>query len=69
MTTTRKQYSSKFKARVAIEAIRGEKTLSPLGRSRSVEPSVVGVCVLSFRFQRGLTGDSGRRHPDLGWQE
>jgi hypothetical protein len=28
MTTTRKQYSPKFKARVAIEAIRGEKTLN-----------------------------------------
>jgi transposase-like protein len=28
MTTTRKQYSPKFKARVATEAIRGEKTLS-----------------------------------------
>jgi transposase-like protein len=31
MTTTRKQYSPAFKARVAIEAIRGEKTLSQLG--------------------------------------
>ena len=28
MTTTRKQYSPKFKARVAVEAIRGERTLS-----------------------------------------
>ena len=31
MTTTRKQYSPKFKARVAVEAIRGERTLSQLG--------------------------------------
>ena len=31
MTTTRKQYSAKFKARVAVEAIRGEKTLNQLG--------------------------------------
>ncbi|MBK5293393.1 MAG: IS3 family transposase [Acidobacteriia bacterium] len=31
MTTTRKQYSPKFKARVAAEAIRGERTLSQLG--------------------------------------
>ena len=29
--TTRKQYSPKYKARVAIEAIRGEKTLNQLG--------------------------------------
>ena len=38
MTTTRKQYSPVFKARVAIEAIRGEKTLSQLGSQFKVHP-------------------------------
>jgi transposase-like protein len=38
MTTTRKQYSPKFKARVAIEAIRGEKTLNQLGSQFRVHP-------------------------------
>lgn len=38
MTTARKQYSPKFKARVAIEAIRGEKTLSQLGSQFKVHP-------------------------------
>ena len=38
MTTTRKQYSPKFKSRVAIEAIRGEKTLSQLGSQFKVHP-------------------------------
>jgi transposase-like protein len=38
MTTTRKQYSAKFKARVAIEAIRGEKTLNQLGSHYGVHP-------------------------------
>ena len=37
MTTTRKQYNP-FKARVAIEAIRGEKTLSQLGSQFKVHP-------------------------------
>jgi transposase-like protein len=36
--TTRKQYSAAFKARVAIEAIRGEKTLSQLGSQLKVHP-------------------------------
>ena len=38
MTTTRKQYSPRFKARVAIEAIRGDKTLSQLGSRFKVHP-------------------------------
>jgi transposase len=38
MTTARKQYSPKFKARVAVEAIRGEKTLSQLGSQFGVHP-------------------------------
>lgn len=36
--TTRRQYSPKFKARVAMEAIRGEKTLSQLGSQFKVHP-------------------------------
>ena len=38
MTASRKQYSAAFKARVAIEAIRGEKTLSQLGSQFKVHP-------------------------------
>src|SRR5262245_48320480 len=38
MTTTRKQYSPKFKARVAIEAIRGERTLNQLATQFRVYP-------------------------------
>jgi putative transposase len=38
MTTTRKQYSANFKARVALEAIRGEKTLSQVGSQFKVHP-------------------------------
>jgi transposase len=38
MTTTRKTYSPKFKARVAMEALRGERTLSQLGAQFKVHP-------------------------------
>jgi len=42
MTTTRKQYSSKFKARVAMEAIRGERTLNQLASQFHVHPVQIG---------------------------
>src|ERR1035437_2385426 len=38
MTTTRKQHSPQFKARVVIEAIRGQRTLSQLGSQFKVHP-------------------------------
>ena len=38
MTATRKQHSPKFKAQVALEAIRGEKTLSQLGSQFKLHP-------------------------------
>ena len=43
MTTTRKQYSPKFKAKVAVEAIRGERTLTQLASQFHVHPMQVGL--------------------------
>ena len=42
MTTTRKQYSPNFKAKVAVEALRGEKTLSQLASQFHVHPVQIG---------------------------
>jgi putative transposase len=42
MTTTRKQYSPKFKTKVAVEAIRGERTLSQLASQYHVHPVQIG---------------------------
>lgn len=38
MPTTRKHYSGQFKAKVALEAIRGEKTLNALAAQYGVHP-------------------------------
>mgnify|MGYP005818030891 CR=1 FL=1 len=40
--TTRKKYSPKFKAKVAVEAIRGERTLSQLASQYRVHPVQIG---------------------------
>jgi transposase-like protein len=42
MATTRKQYSPRFKAKVALEAIRGERTLSQLATQFHVHPVQIG---------------------------
>ncbi|MCC6487133.1 MAG: transposase [Candidatus Hydrogenedentes bacterium] len=42
MTTTRKQYSPKFKAKVAVEAFRGKRTLSQLASQYHVHPVQIG---------------------------
>jgi len=42
MATTRKQYSPKFKAKVAVEAIRGERPLGQLASQFHVHPVQIG---------------------------
>ena len=61
MTTTRKQYSPKFKARVAIEAIRGEKTLSQLGSQFKVHPIQIAKCRKSALEQLPALSVDGRK--------
>ena len=39
---SRKRYDSQFKARVAVEAIQGHRTLSEIGSSYGVDPNQVG---------------------------
>jgi transposase len=54
MKTTRKRYSSDFKAKVALEAIRGEMTLSELGAKHGIHPTVIGGW--KRRATEGLAG-------------
>jgi transposase len=39
--TTRKRYSAEFKAKVALEAIRGELTISQLGAKHGVHQTMI----------------------------
>lgn len=41
MSNKRKQYSPEFKAKVALSAIRGEKTVSELASQYEIHPTVV----------------------------
>jgi transposase len=40
---TRKRYSSEFKARVALEAIKGEQTLAELGGKHGVHQTMIAA--------------------------
>jgi putative transposase len=61
MTATRKHYSSKFKARVAVEAIRGEKTLSQLGSQFQVHPVQIAQWRKAALKQLEACSDEDRR--------
>jgi transposase len=41
MSNKRKQYSPQFKAKAALEAVRGEKTISELASQYEVYPTVI----------------------------
>ena len=41
MTKKRRRHSDEFKARVALEAVKGVKTLSELGATHGVHPTVI----------------------------
>ena len=60
MATTREQYTAKFKARVAIEAIRGEKTLNQLGSQFGLHP-------VQIAHRRRTFLDSADPLPAYGW--
>lgn len=42
--TKRKRYSAEIKARVALEAIKGEKTVAEIAMKFGIHPNQVGDC-------------------------
>ena len=41
--TTRRQYPPKFKMRVALEVIKGDKTLSQVASENNIQPSLAAL--------------------------
>jgi len=58
--TKRKQFTSDFKAKVAIEAIRGVQTVNEIGLKSGVHPSQVGTWKKSLQEHASTLFDSKR---------
>ncbi|MBD2309221.1 transposase [Chroococcidiopsis sp. FACHB-1243] len=65
MSNKRKQYSPQFKAKVALEAVRGEKTVSQLANQYELHPTMINNCPMqlldeaSSLFEKGSETKSG----------
>jgi len=65
----RKQYEAAFKAKVALEAIRGEKTMAQLAGEFGVHPNQIGRWKTELLAKLlGLFSDRGKR-ADKDWEE
>jgi transposase-like protein len=60
--TTRKSYTPEFKMAVALEATRGEKTLSQVASEHGVSPSL--VCEWRDQLERSADNVFGRTQQD-----
>lgn len=60
----RKMFSGEFKAKVALEAIRGLKTVNEIGREFGVHPTQVGLWKKELLDQAGSLFDA-KRGPKL----
>ena len=55
MSTQRKQYSAEFKARVALEALKGLKTVNELASTYGVHPTQIA----HWKHRPPRKGDAG----------
>ena len=70
ITTRRKRYSAEFKAKVALEAIRGEQTINELASRYELHPNMIttwkrqAIDNMASAFaggkERGSTSDEGQ---------
>lgn len=68
---SRRKFSAEFKARVALEAVKNEKTLAELGYQYEVNPVTISKWKAEFLermstiFENGTSKKSKEKSPDL----
>jgi len=68
---SRRKFSAEFKAKVALEAIKNEKTLAELGHQFEINPVTISkwkaefLEKMSIIFENGPSKKSQERSPDL----
>ncbi|SCZ86432.1 hypothetical protein NSMM_540035 [Nitrosomonas mobilis] len=65
--TKRKNFSGEFKAKVALEAVRGIKTVNEIGQEFGVHPTQVGMWKKELQEQASSLFDSKRGNAN--WRE
>jgi transposase-like protein len=74
---TRKVHTPEFKAKVGLEALRGQKTINEIGQEYGVHPITVGLwkkeiqeqAKTLFEGKRGTKPVSAHREPELLFSE
>jgi len=61
----RTQYSNEFKAKVAIDAIRGEKTIQELAQAHEVHPNMINLWKKKLVEGASSTFDKENRKKDI----
>jgi transposase len=68
---TRRKFSSAFKAKVALEAVKNQKTLAELAKEFDVNPVMISQWKAAFLENMSAAFDKGksREEPDVDAQE
>jgi transposase len=68
---TRRKFSAAFKAKVALEAVKNQKTLAELGKEFELNPVVISQWKAAFleNMSAAFDKDKSREKPDVDAQE
>jgi transposase-like protein len=64
MSNKRKQYNPPFKAKVALEAVRGEKTVPELASQYSLHPTVINNWKRQLLESASTLFENGKNHSE-----